>query len=270
MESKDFCCYEFGEFKLDARRRALSKNGEKVPLPARNFDLLLFMVENGGRILEHDELLDKVWAGTFVEQATLKKGISALRQILAEKPESEYIKTIPRRGYSFVSPVRLVPEDHEMFFVRETEREILVEEYVETDEPEGDIHSSEKIIEIPAAAVKELAAAPKKSQLPRIALYGIGGLLVRCRRLLPFETDCQSKASRQQFSAENVRITRVTNSGKVVSGTAASADGNYLSVSDGGEGRDGFVAAAGSRQQRDETHAADTGKFLGIRHCTRQ
>jgi DNA-binding winged helix-turn-helix (wHTH) protein len=73
MKDKVFCCYEFGEFRLDARRRSLSKNGEKVPLPARNFDLLLFMVENGGRILEHDELLDKVWAGTFVEQATLKK-----------------------------------------------------------------------------------------------------------------------------------------------------------------------------------------------------
>jgi DNA-binding winged helix-turn-helix (wHTH) protein len=110
MEGKEFCCYEFEEFRLDARRRTLSKNGTDVPLSARNFDLLLFMVENSGRVLEHEELLDKVWAGTFVEQATLIKGVSILRQILEEKSETEFIKTIPRRGYSFVSPVRVVPE----------------------------------------------------------------------------------------------------------------------------------------------------------------
>lgn len=164
MESTKICCYEFGEFKLDGRRRSLTKNGDKVPLPARNFDLLLFMVENGGRILEHDELLDKVWAGTFVEQATLKKGISALRQILVEKPENEFIKTIPRRGYSFVSPVRVIPENEELYFVRETEKEIIVEEYEEIDEA-ADRKQPETIIEARRLRFKRFRRLNRKTRL---------------------------------------------------------------------------------------------------------
>lgn len=218
MNDKNFCCYEFGAFKLDARRRSLSKNGENVPLASRNFDLLLFMVENGGRILEHDELLDKVWAGTFVEQATLKKGISALRQILGETAENEYIKTIPRRGYSFVSPVRVVPEKGEPVFVRETEQEIIVEEYEETEEPQN--FSAAKALEIPSAATQ-------KSSLPRLAIIGAAGVIAVVLTFFGVKTYF-SASSKPQFSAENVRINRITNNGKVTSGTAVSADGNYV------------------------------------------
>lgn len=226
MEERNFCCYEFGEYRLDGRRRSLTKNGEKVPLPARNFDLLIYMVENSGRILEHDELLDKVWAGTFVEQATLKKGISALRQILAEKPENEFIKTIPRRGYSFVSPVRVVPENDELYLVRETEREIIVEEYEEIDETE-DFNQPETVIEIPAASFKALPSAePPKTKLSRAAVLGgaaIAVLLLALFGLKPYF----SKTAQSQFSVENVRVNRLTNNGKVID-TTISPDGNYL------------------------------------------
>jgi len=76
--------------------------------------LLLVLVQNEGRILNHDELLDKVRDGTFVEQSNLKKSISALRHILGEHADgSLYIKNIARRGYSFVSPVRILPDEIE-------------------------------------------------------------------------------------------------------------------------------------------------------------
>lgn len=104
--------FGFGEFRVDARRRILSKNGETISLTPRNFDLLLVMIENEGQILTHDDLLDKVWAGTFVEQANLKNAVSVLRKMLGEGPgEGFYIRTIPRRGYSFVAPVRVVSDD---------------------------------------------------------------------------------------------------------------------------------------------------------------
>src|SRR5687767_2555140 len=101
MEEKKIRYYEFGEFRLDAKRRILSKNGEPISLKGRNFDLLLVLLENDGLILDHEQLLDKVWGETFVEQSNLKKGISSLRQALGENAnEGLYIKTIPRRGYS--------------------------------------------------------------------------------------------------------------------------------------------------------------------------
>lgn len=236
MESKEFCCFEFGEFSLDSRRRSLSKNGEKVSLPARNFDLLLYMVENGGRVLEHDELLDKVWAGTFVEQATLKKGISALRQILGEKPDNEFIKTIPRRGYSFISPVRIVPETNETFFVRETEQEIIVEEYEETDE-QNISAAPEKIIEVPAASHAALPSADKKkTKISQWAITGTAGFFALLLAFFGFQSFL-SKNVQPQFSVENVRVNRITNSGKVTAGATISPDGNYvLYTTDGKEG----------------------------------
>lgn len=228
MESKDFFYYEFGEFQLDARRRSLTKNGEKVPVSSRNFDLLLFMVENGGRVLEHDELLDKVWVGTFVEQSSLKKGVSALRHILEEKPETEYIKTIPRRGYSFVSPVRVVADNNEVYFVRETEREIIVEEFIETDDAEHDSHAPEKIIDVSPTSIKALPSAEqKKSNFLRLALFGIAGIAVLGLTIFGLKAYF-SKTSQQQFNAENVRVTRITNNSKVIAGTAISPDGTTI------------------------------------------
>ena len=87
--------------------------------------------------MSHDELLDTVWQGTFVEQSNLKKGISALRQLLEESPEDGlYIKTIPRQGYAFVAAVRELP-DEESRILRRTQTEIVIEETIETrdDEP---------------------------------------------------------------------------------------------------------------------------------------
>lgn len=112
MQTSNFRFYEFNEFKLDTRRRVLLKNGKEIQLSSRIFDLLLVFVQNEGKILEHEELLNKVWEGTFVEQSNLKKSVSALRQLLGEKPnESLYIKTVPRRGYCFVASVRAISDE---------------------------------------------------------------------------------------------------------------------------------------------------------------
>lgn len=222
MEGKDFCCYEFDEFRLDSRRRALTKNGEKVPLSARNFDLLLFMVENEGRVLEHNELLDKVWAGTFVEQATLIKGVSILRQILEEKSGTEFIKTIPRRGYSFVSPVRVVREDQEILYVRETESEIIVEEFEETDESDAPENAFKTV------PLKELPSAkPKKTNFARTAIPGAVGIAMLFAAFFILKPYF-SNAAPSQFSVENTRVTRMTNNGKVLAGTTVSPDGTYI------------------------------------------
>lgn len=140
MEGQSIRYYHFGDFEIDARRRTLSKDGERVDISARNFDLLLFLVENEGRILSHDEMLDAVWEGAFVEQSNLKKGISAIRHILEESPdEAAYIRTIPRRGYSFVAPVTKRSDESPSASVYGSETEILIEE-TELIEDDGKIH----------------------------------------------------------------------------------------------------------------------------------
>jgi TolB-like protein/DNA-binding winged helix-turn-helix (wHTH) protein/Flp pilus assembly protein TadD len=99
--------YEFGPFRLDPSKRRLLRDGETLRLTPKAFDLLLVLVEENGRTVEKDELLERVWAGTIVEENNLNQNITALRKLLGDsRQESQYIATIPGVGYRFVAEVR--------------------------------------------------------------------------------------------------------------------------------------------------------------------
>src|ERR1700733_6483637 len=101
--------FQFGEFQLDVSARSLRREKAIVPLSSRAFDVLLYFVQNPGKILTRDELLKNVWAGPFVDENSLAQSISALRRALEEKPgDNNFIVTLPGRGYQFVSPVQVV------------------------------------------------------------------------------------------------------------------------------------------------------------------
>ncbi len=104
--------YEFGPFRLDPLKRRLTRDGEPLRLTPKAFDLLLVLVEASGRTVEKDELLEKVWPGTMVEENNLNQNITTLRKSLGDsRQESQYIATIPGIGYRFVAEVRTVEED---------------------------------------------------------------------------------------------------------------------------------------------------------------
>jgi DNA-binding winged helix-turn-helix (wHTH) protein/TolB-like protein/Tfp pilus assembly protein PilF len=99
--------YEFGRFRLDTAERRLLRNGEPVQVTPKAFDTLIALVENSGRIVEKEALLQKVWPDTIVEEATLAQNISTLRKALSEgDAEAQYIETVPKHGYRFVAAVR--------------------------------------------------------------------------------------------------------------------------------------------------------------------
>ncbi len=94
---------EFGRFRLDAHRRELLADGLAVPIGSRAFDILIALVEAGGRLVTKDELLRSVWSGTVVEEHNLQFQISTLRKALG--PDRDFIKTISGRGYKFVADI---------------------------------------------------------------------------------------------------------------------------------------------------------------------
>jgi TolB-like protein/DNA-binding winged helix-turn-helix (wHTH) protein/Tfp pilus assembly protein PilF len=101
--------YAFGPFQLDPAQRLLFRDGELVSLTPKATDTLLVLVENRGQLLTKDELLERVWPGTFVEEVTLAKNVSTLRKTLGPAPDGgEYIETHSKRGYRFVAEVREV------------------------------------------------------------------------------------------------------------------------------------------------------------------
>lgn len=103
--------YEFGPFRLDADQRLLIREGRTVPLPPKVFDTLLALVENSGRILGKEELMQLLWPDTFVEESNLTQNISQLRRALSDgNDDVQYIETIPKRGYRFAANVK--PVEH--------------------------------------------------------------------------------------------------------------------------------------------------------------
>ena len=104
--------YEFGLFRLDLSEQMLLREGKPVPLTPKAIQTLLVLVENSGRTVTKEELLNRVWPDTFVEEITLAQNISTLRKALEDdRIKSKYIETVPRRGYRFVAKVNEFPSD---------------------------------------------------------------------------------------------------------------------------------------------------------------
>lgn len=102
--------FEFGDFRVEAHTRRLLQKGEAVPLTPKVFDTLLYLVENRGKVVEKDDLMQAVWPDTVVEENNLNQNISTLRRVLGEsRGENRFIATIPGKGYHFIATVKLAP-----------------------------------------------------------------------------------------------------------------------------------------------------------------
>src|SRR5438270_1762278 len=103
--------YGFGDFRLDAGKRLLiGSDGKAVPLTAKPYETLAYLVEHTGSVISKDELMQAVWPGTAVEENNLTQNISLLRRTLGEESgEHRFISTIPGRGYQFIPSVSIAP-----------------------------------------------------------------------------------------------------------------------------------------------------------------
>ena len=109
MNEKTRHFYCFGPFRLDPGECLLILDGKSVSLAPKAFEVLLVLVENAGHLVDKDDLMKRLWPGTFVEEANVAKHVSLLRRILSEATNGrEYIETVPKRGYRFVAEVREV------------------------------------------------------------------------------------------------------------------------------------------------------------------
>ncbi len=101
--------YQFGPFQVDVTNRLLLRDGAPVALPPKVFEALYVLVENSGRVLEKNDLMNRLWPDCFVEEGNLTQAIFQLRKALGESAANQqYIETIPRRGYRFIGEIRMV------------------------------------------------------------------------------------------------------------------------------------------------------------------
>ena len=90
----------FGHFRLDLRRRELSRDGETIRLHVHAIGILCELAAAKGEVVSKDELMSRLWPGRIVEEGNLHVHISALRKALGGHGEGHsYIVTVPGRGY---------------------------------------------------------------------------------------------------------------------------------------------------------------------------
>jgi DNA-binding winged helix-turn-helix (wHTH) protein len=98
---------EFARFKIDPANQCVWRTGdgddEQILLAPKAFSLLQYLVENRGRLVLHDELLDTLWPDVVVQPEVIKSQILAIRNALGA--DAHFIQTVRKRGYKFVGDV---------------------------------------------------------------------------------------------------------------------------------------------------------------------
>jgi predicted ATPase len=96
----------FQSFGLDTSNECLWREGAQIALSPKPFAVLRYLVENPGRLITHDELLDALWPETYVQPQVLRTYVLDLRKVLGDDAgQPRFIQTLPKRGYCFVAPV---------------------------------------------------------------------------------------------------------------------------------------------------------------------
>jgi predicted ATPase len=97
---------QFGSFVLDTANERLWHEGVQIALAYKPFSVLRYLVENAGRLITHDELLEALWPTTYVQPQVLRTYVQELRKALDDDAKHPgFIQTLPKRGYSFVARV---------------------------------------------------------------------------------------------------------------------------------------------------------------------
>ena len=96
-------CVSFGDCDVDLEAFEVRRGGEKCAVEPQVFDLLAFLVSNPDRLVTKDELIDKVWHGRIVSDATLASRLRAARRAIGDDGEQQkLIRTVHRRGIRFL------------------------------------------------------------------------------------------------------------------------------------------------------------------------
>lgn len=98
----------FGQFQVDLQREELFKEGSRVRIPSKVFQVLLVFVERPGEIVTREAMRARLWPeGAFVNyDANVNTTVNKLRLVLGDSPEKPmYVETIPRQGYCFLGTV---------------------------------------------------------------------------------------------------------------------------------------------------------------------
>jgi predicted ATPase/DNA-binding winged helix-turn-helix (wHTH) protein len=98
--------YTFGPFRLSPEQGSLTRDGQRVALGQRAFEILLLLVERVDEVVSTADIVTRVWPRTIVDENNLRVHIASLRKVLSdESTRAPYILNVPGRGYRFTATV---------------------------------------------------------------------------------------------------------------------------------------------------------------------
>src|SRR5258705_2817214 len=173
----------FQSFRLDTADQCLWHGEERVSIPPKAFDVLRYLVENPGRLVTQDELLEKLWPEIYVNPEAIRKYILDIRKILGDRPDKpEFIETVTKRGYRFIAPVTDDSATREFDSATQEEPTLAPLKFTEWRQ-RSRTHYFQMIVIIPILAVVAVAATaghfwftPKKATLPPLTANSIAVL----------------------------------------------------------------------------------------------
>ncbi len=102
--------YRFDDFEIDTENFELRRNGTVQHVEPLVFDLICFLSQNPGRVIERSEIIEHIWDGRIVSDATVSSCIKSARKVLGDSGDHQiYIRTVRGRGFQFTGEVRHVP-----------------------------------------------------------------------------------------------------------------------------------------------------------------
>jgi DNA-binding winged helix-turn-helix (wHTH) protein/TolB-like protein/Tfp pilus assembly protein PilF len=217
MSSKLNGLRKFGKFRLDAERRVLWYEGKPVELPLKEIEMLCVLTERSGELVTKDEILQKVWADSFVNESNLSRHVYLLRKAFKDLGARDLIQTVPRRGYRFTGEVSEV-ERGELIVEKHTQTRTMIEIQ------EAETKSSEKANPLRFFAEKRSPVNAAAFVL-LIAVFGAAAFFgfqnwraktaakeIRSIAVLPFRLiDSNKDNERQGLGLADVLITRLSN-----------------------------------------------------------
>lgn len=216
MSEQNGQIYEFEGYRIEADERLLRRNNDVVQLPPKAIDLLLVLLESPGHVVSKNDLIERVWTDTVVEEANISHNIFLLRKAFGGG-NGKFIETVPKRGYRFVADVS--NSSHRDEFHKQTVTRISLKEEIEG--------SREELANFAFNSSTDVGVqdATKSKYFSRQALIiagaTIGLAIIAATAFFIFRSSLSSEPK------PDISFTRVTNSGKATA-SSISPDGKFI------------------------------------------
>ncbi len=120
--------FQIGKLHVDPSRNLIESDTDQVVIEPRIMDVLCTLAEHQEEVVTRAELIERNWSVRFGGDESLSRAVSILRKAFNSLGETQFIETIPKRGYRLLQPVRGLPPPGEETSARRVDSRAFLDE----------------------------------------------------------------------------------------------------------------------------------------------